>query len=63
MNNGGSPHGQRLFFQLAGGDARRGQHTSLTNNTFGGTLYCTLPYVSQLTNNTSFGVVDISGGT
>ncbi len=40
-----------------------GSTLSLTKNSFGGTLYCTLPYVPQLTNNTSFGIVDISGGT
>ena len=40
-----------------------GSTLSLTNNTFGGMLYCTLPYVSQLQNNASFGAVDISGGT
>ena len=36
---------------------------TVTGSTFASTVYCTLPYVSQLTNNTSFGVVDISGGT
>src|SRR5208337_60206 len=36
---------------------------AVTGSTFASTVYCTAAYVSQLQNNTSFGVVDISGGT
>ncbi len=63
VNNGGSLTASGCSFSLQAETLVAGSTLSLTNNTFGGTLYCTLPYVSQLTNNTSFGVVDISGGT
>ena len=63
VNSGGSLTASGCSFSLQAETLVAGSTLSLTNNTFGGTLYCTLPYVSQLTNNTSFGVVDISGGT
>ncbi len=63
VNNGGSLTASGCSFSLQAESLVAGSTLSLTNNAFGGTLYCTLPYVSQLLNNTSFGVVDVSGGT
>ena len=63
-SNGGSLNGQRLHFQSGLGRSQcAGSTLGLTDNTFGGTLYCPLTYVTQLQNNSSFGVVDINGGT
>ncbi len=64
VNNGGSL--ERLAaaaLAFSSESLAAGSTLTLTKNSFGGTLYCTLPYVSQLMNNTSFGIVDVSGGT
>ena len=63
VNNGGSLTASGCTFSLHVGVVVTGSTISLTNDTFGGMLYCPATYVSQLENNTSFGVVDISGGT
>src|SRR5208283_4791214 len=63
VNNGGSLTASGCSFSLNSESLAAGSTLSLTNNSFGGTLYCTLPYVAQLVNNSSFGVVDLSGGT
>ncbi len=63
VNNGGSLERPPTVASAFSSAVVPGSTLSLTKNSFGGTLYCTLPYVPQLTNNSSFGIVDISGGT
>ncbi len=63
VNNGASLTASGCTFSLQAESLNAGSTLSLTNNTFGGALYCPVTYVSQLTSNTSFGVVDINGGT